>query len=228
MDIYEIAAQKAWQAVFARVKELLAEGKKPADISRMLGHKGRSAVTNWIGEKVTAEKAEFPDMLRYMGVLGLNPMDYIPNAPTIRRPGCNAPTDSVEGEALPTVPVLGSTGAGPDVELFDSEPESFIQVLPQYMLPGLAAFRVDGDSMEPTIKCGSYVGVIPFNGDIAEGGIYLVSIPPFGRLIKRLKMGENGGIDLVSDNKAYEKRTISYEGYDDVVLGRVAWVWQLF
>ena len=55
-----------------------------------------------------------------------------------------------------------------------------------------------------------------------------MSIPPFGRLIKRLKMGTDGGIDLVSDNKAYEKRTISYEGYDNVVLGRVAWVWQLF
>ena len=41
-------------------------------------------------------------------------------------------------------------------------------------------------------------------------------------------MGVDGGIDLVSDNKEYEKRTINYEGYDKVVLGRVAWVWQLF
>lgn len=153
---------------------------------------------------------------------------FVKDTPLIQRAGRYAPIEPVEGENLPLVPVYGSTGAGPDVELFNSEPETFIQVLPQYMLPDLAAFRVDGDSMEPTIKCGSYVGVVPFNGDIAEGGIYLVSIPPFGRLIKRLKMGVDGGIDLVSDNKSYEKRTISYEGYDKVVLGRVAWVWQLF
>ncbi len=46
--------------------------------------------------------------------------------------------------------------------------------------------------------------------------------------MRRNALGVDGGIDLVSDNKAYEKRTISYEGYDNVVLGRVAWVWQLF
>ena len=173
----------------------------------------------------TTKNPEMPIISKIMDALG--PEELYPEA-FISRVGRFAPVEAIEGENLPMVPVLGSTGAGPDVELFNSEPETFIQVLPQYMLPELAAFRVDGDSMEPTIKCGSYVGVVPFNGDIAEGGIYLVSIPPFGRLIKRLKMGVDGGIDLVSDNKAYEKRTISYEGYDKVVLGRVAWVWQLF
>lgn len=227
MDIYEIAAQKAWQAVFARVKELLAEGKKPADISRMLGHKGRSAVTNWIGEKVTAEKAEFPDMLRYMGVLGLNPMDYIPNVPTIRRPGCNAPTEQVEGDALPTVPVYGTTGAGAATELFTGEPETLIQVLPQYNLPDVAAFCVDGDSMEPTIMKGSYVGVVPFSGNISEGGIYLVNMPPFGRVIKRIRMGASGSIELHSDNKVYQPIPLPFEGYEEIVKGKVVWIWQL-
>lgn len=157
----------------------------------------------------------------------VGPQAFYPEA-YMSRTGKHSPKEVVQGDGLPSVPVYGSTGAGPDVELFSGEPETFIQVLPQYMLPDLAAFRVDGDSMEPTIKCGSYVGVVPFGGDIAEGGIYLVSIPPFGRLIKRLKMGDNGGITLVSDNKKYKEKTIPYEGYDKVVLGRVAWVWQLF
>lgn len=116
----------------------------------------------------------------------------------------------------------------PDVELFNSEPETFIQVLPQYMMPDLAALRVDGDSMEPTIKCGSYVGVVPFDGMLSEGGIYLVSIPPFGRLIKRIRMGDDGSIILMSDNEKYPEKPIPYEDYDNVVIGRVAWVWQLF
>lgn len=227
LTAYEQAAQKAWDAIAKKVVEMKASGTSQAEISRRLGI-SRSVITGWVKGTTSSPNATFSDMLKYLDVLGLNVHDYLPNLPMICKLGKYAPKHVVSGENLPLVPVFGSTGAGPDIELFSSEPETFIQVLPQYMLPDLAAFRVDGDSMEPTIKCGSYVGVVPFNGDIAEGGIYLVSIPPFGRLIKRLKMGTDGGIDLVSDNKAYEKRTISYEGYDNVVLGRVAWVWQLF
>lgn len=143
------------------------------------------------------------------------------------RTGKHSPKDVVQGDGLPSVPVYGSTGAGPDVELFSGEPETFIQVLPQYMLPDLAAFRVDGDSMEPTIKCGSYVGVVPFAGDLAEGGIYLVHMPPFGRVIKRIRMGEGGTIMLYSDNPVYDPLPLPFEGYEKVVLGKVVWIWQL-
>lgn len=227
MDIYEEAAQRAWQAVFARVKDLLAEGKKPADISRMLGHKGRSAVTNWIGEKVTAEKAEFPDMLRYMGVLGLNPMDYIPNIPTIRRLGNNAPTELIKGEDLPTVPVLGSAGAGDAVEFFSAEPERFIQVLKQYAIPNVVALHVEGESMEPTIRKGSYVGIAPMNDRIVEGNIYLVNLPYLGRVVKRIRMRGDGMLEMYSDNPNFDPQPLPNDGYENIIVGRVVWIWQL-
>lgn len=227
LNEYEKIAQKAWLDISEKVNEIQKSGVSKAEISRCLGV-SRSVITGWTSGATSSPNASFSDMLKYLDLLGLNIHNYLPNIPVISRIGKYSPQQVVRGENLPIVPVLGSTGAGADVELFNSAPETFIQVLPQYMAPGLAAFRVDGDSMEPTIKCGSYVGIVPFSGDIAEGGIYLVRIPPFGRLIKRIKMGDNGTIVLVSDNKTYSEKTISYEGYDNIILGRVAWVWQLF
>ena len=80
--------------------------------------------------------------------------------------------------------------------------------------------------MEPTIQKGAYVGVVPLGGSISEGGVYLVNIAPFGRLIKRIRMGEEGSIELVSDNSKYPPRRLPLEQYESVVIGRVAWVWQ--
>lgn len=146
--------------------------------------------------------------------------------PFIRRIGYFSPPEEVRGSGLPTVPVFGSAGAGEPCEFWSQEPERRIEVLPQYAKPGCVALRVDGDSMEPTILKGSYVGVVPLNGSIDEGGIYLVHVAPFGRLIKRIRMGEGGSIELVSDNRKYPPRSLPMEQYDSVVIGKVVWVWQ--
>ena len=146
--------------------------------------------------------------------------------PVIKRTGANSPVEQVRGSCLPTVPVFGTTGAGDPQEFWTQEPERQIEVLPQYAKPNCVALRVDGDSMEPTILKGSYVGVVPLNGSISEGGIYLVHVAPFGRLIKRIRMGEDGSIELVSDNRKYPPRRLPMEQYDSVVVGKVAWVWQ--
>ena len=146
--------------------------------------------------------------------------------PVIKRTGANSPVERVEGSGLPTIPVFGSTGAGEACEFWSQTPEREIEVLPQYAKPGCIALRVDGDSMEPTIQKGAYVGVVPLDGSISEGGIYLVNVAPFGRLIKRLRMGSEGSIELVSDNRKYPPRSLPLEQYDSVVIGKVAWVWQ--
>lgn len=145
---------------------------------------------------------------------------------SIRRLGSNSPVEKVEGAGLPTVPVFGSCGAGEPCEFWSQEPERHIEVLPQYAKPGCVALRVDGDSMEPTIQKGAYVGVVPLNGSISEGGVYLVNVAPFGRLIKRIRMGQAGSIELISDNRAYPPRSLPLEQYDSVVVGKVVWVWQ--
>ena len=146
--------------------------------------------------------------------------------PVIKRTGSNSPVEQVKGSGLPTVPVFGSTGAGDACEFWSQEPERQIEVLPQYAKPGCIALRVEGDSMEPTITRGAYVGVVPLNGSISEGGIYLVNVAPFGRLIKRIRMGDGDSIELVSDNRKYPPKHVPLEQYEAVVVGRVVWVWQ--
>lgn len=147
-------------------------------------------------------------------------------AAAIKRLGANSPVETVEGSGLPTVPVFGCTGAGEPCEFWTQEPERRIEVLPQYARPGCIALRVDGDSMEPTIQKGAYVGVVPLDGTISEGGVYLVNVAPFGRLIKRIRMGEAGAIELISDNRNYPPRSFPMEQYESVVVGKVVWVWQ--
>ena len=146
--------------------------------------------------------------------------------PVIKRTGANSPVEQVAGNGLPTVPVFGTTGAGDPQEFWSQEPERQIEVLPQYARPGMVALRVDGDSMEPTINKGAYVGIAPLNGAVSEGGIYLVSVPLFGRVIKRLHLGDGGCIELISDNSKYPPTRLPMEQYESIVIGRVAWVWQ--
>lgn len=179
------------------------------------------------GDPGRRENMTFDSAWKILTALGLSFPCIENGSATIRRPGSNAPTEMVEGEALPTVPVYGTAGAGAATELFTGEPETLIQVLPQYNLPDVAAFCVDGDSMEPTIMKGSYVGVVPFSGNISEGGIYLVNMPPFGRVIKRIRMGASGSIELHSDNKVYQPIPLPFEGYEEIVKGKVVWIWQL-
>ena len=146
--------------------------------------------------------------------------------PVIKRTGANSPVEEVKGSGLPTVPVFGTCGAGAPQEFWSQTPEREIEVLPQYARPGMVALRVDGDSMEPTINKGAYVGIAPLNGGVSEGGIYLVNVPLFGRVIKRLHLGDGGSIELISDNRKYPPTRLPMEQYDSIVIGKVAWVWQ--
>jgi len=102
-----------------------------------------------------------------------------------------------------------------------------LPILPQYARAEMVALVVEGDSMEPTIKKGAYVGIVPYDGSISEGGIYLIHRPPWGRMLKRVRMGQVGDIVLHSDNPLYEPITLSPEGYERLINGKVVWIWQM-
>ena len=133
----------------------------------------------------------------------------------------------VQGDDLQRIPIVGEAGAGTPAEFFNSEPESWLPVLPLYFFPGLRAIKVIGDSMEPTIMKGSYVGVIPFSGRLSEGAIYLVEDPDFGLVVKRVRKDRAGTLMLFSDNPSWEPIPMPYEGYDHIIAGEVCWVWQM-
>ncbi|MCR5259611.1 MAG: helix-turn-helix domain-containing protein [Desulfovibrio sp.] len=177
-------------------------------------------ISRWKNGK---QEPRVKDIGAIMDLIGVR---VAPPPATMHRMGANSPVEKVEGSSLPRVPVLGTAGAGAPQEFWNSEPEMMIEVLPQYFRPDMVTLRVDGDSMEPTIQKGAYVGVVKVAGDIEEGGVYLVHIPPFGRVVKRVRAGQGDTIELVSDNAKYPPKAIPLEQYDQIIIGRVAWVWQ--
>ena len=144
----------------------------------------------------------------------------------IRRASPNSPEEVVQGSELPRVPVLGEAGAGSEVDVFNAVPEMFLSILPRYYRKDMVCMKVAGDSMAPTIGKGDYVGIVPFDGTLHEGAIYLVDLPPFGRVVKRVRMGSNGEIILLSDNPSYGERIIPFDGYDQIIIGQVYWIMQ--
>ena len=50
--------------------------------------------------------------------------------------------------------------------------------------------------------------------------------PQFGRVVKRIRAGQGDTIELVSDNAKYPPKAVPLEQHDQIIIGRVAWVWQ--
>lgn len=240
MDKWEKIAAQAWQAILSKVQAMKAEGNTLQQIADTVGVKNRSLIGEWLNGNREAANTSFPNLMGYLENLGIDYRDIFScfdhthqqisgtaESAVIRRVAPHAPSEIVQGESLPQIPVMGGTGAGDDVEIFQATPAYWIAVLPQYMMhKDIIGLVVHGDSMEPTIHKGAIVGVIPFDGTFNEGGIYLVQRPPFGRTIKRVKL-QDGQLVLMSDNAAYEPDPLPFEGYEKIILGRVVWVWQL-
>jgi len=70
------------------------------------------------------------------------------------------------------------------------------------------AIKVDGESMEPTLKNGSIVFVDRTNQEITKDGIFIVSTPG-GLFIKRLNRKVDGSIELISDNRLYSPEVLA-------------------
>ena len=146
----------------------------------------------------------------------------------ISRTGANSPIEYIQGQKFVEVPVHGLAQAGYyGSEIFELEPTQFVPILEGYIRPGLRAFEVDGKSMEPTIRKGAFIGVVPFHGDFTEGEMYLIRRPHFGLLVKRVFMGLDSMI-LKSDNRDFDPLELPYEGYeaDTIIMGRVVWILQ--
>jgi len=94
----------------------------------------------------------------------------------------------------------------------------------------LAAFRVGGPSMEPTIVDGSIVVVDLSQKEIKDGFVYMLDLDPTGdgeNSIKRLSWAEKDRLLMVeSDNPAYKPKF--YKAQDVNLHGRVVWAWGEF
>lgn len=72
--------------------------------------------------------------------------------------------------------------------------------------------------MEPTFSYGDMIFINRSKTDIGRGGIFTINTEA-GLFIKRLQKRLDGKIDVISDNKEYEKQTL--ELHEMNVVGRV-------
>ena len=92
-------------------------------------------------------------------------------------------------------------------------------------LKNIEAINVLGDSMEPTIKDGSIIFVdrsqtIP----IKDKKEIFVLQTPGGTLVKKLNITADGKLQLISQNRSYERETINFHEVN--ILGKVLGVTQ--
>ncbi len=109
----------------------------------------------------------------------------------------------------------GAEGFGEDYEIINIDRRLFKEIfkdIPKEELENkvIEAIRVDGESMEPTLKNGSIVFVDRTKKHISKDGIFVVSTPG-GLFIKRLNRKVDGSIELISDNRLYSPEVLSPE-----------------
>lgn len=212
-DIGDELSKKAADAVVAKLRELQSVGVRKAELSRILGHKGRSMVSNLLSGKSSCEGAKFADMVRYIDALGLDLSDFLPR------------TEIPEGMEL--VNVYSIAGAGPGVDYRESEPIDRVLVPQEQFCRVDYALRVYGHSMEPTISDHAVVG-IKTGLEFLTNRIYCVYIQYEGYAIKRIEMDyRNGEYVIHSDNpnkQTYPDLRIRSDSDQITILGRVVWV----
>lgn len=124
---------------------------------------------------------------------------------------------------VPRLP-LGAS-AGPGALALEERPIGAFRFSARWLreqgLPAtmLSAIRVEGDSMETTLRDGDEI-LVDRSPRPLRDGIHVVRTGD-ALLVKRLDLGRSGVIALVSDNPAY--RTIELAPDEVEVIGRVVW-----
>lgn len=128
---------------------------------------------------------------------------------------------------VPLLDVVASAGPGAEnSHPYELELLPFPRVwLDRLGVPEKYARFVDarGDSMEPTIKDGSICLVDTRAGQARKDGIYVL-VDGSSVRIKRIAIGWQGALTLISDNERYATETLSAPDAESLrIAGRVVW-----
>ena len=93
-----------------------------------------------------------------------------------------------------------------------------INIAEKHFKGKLAASRVQGDSMEPTLFNGDII-ICDLNGYDGSDGIYTIIYKGNG-FVKRLQRTSDG-VKIISDNKFYDPMFESFESENFQVIGKV-------
>jgi phage repressor protein C with HTH and peptisase S24 domain len=245
MDTFKIN-DKAWTLVITKVQELRKQGETLESIGNLL-RVNRSTIKVWLDNSKGGERTSFRDMLRYIDKLGIQLNEVfgesvstsasIKKEPTAQirnlRPLAQAePAFVLPESTLPAsvgviVPVYAAAGAGAALERIEDEPLAQISIPMKYARAALFVVLVEGDSMEPTIRKGAYVGLDRESQKIVQGEVYGVNLPYEGVVLKRVYLDHsNNALVLKSDNPQHDPITLPIDGREGLIVGKAVWVMQ--
>lgn len=204
----------------ARLREIIREkGHSLSALARLIG-RNPAYFHQYVG-RGSPRHLDEPDLLKIAEFLGVD-REVIATR-TIAQP--MATTDATGQEQLVAVPRLSlEASAGPGA--FGAEEISYDTFslsrrwLREMGLDGadLSAIRVEGDSMEPTLRSGDEI-FVDRNKRGGEG-IFVVRIGD-ALHVKQVQASAPGRITLISTNKAYAPIELAREEVE--VIGRVVW-----
>ena len=165
------------------------------------------------------------DTLKLLSVLGVTIEDFYEVQNLFPAKEMSAPNlgEFSSEEKIPVYDQVFSFGYGqfvPDTEVVDNYIAVPEELRGKRFSGRLAASRIRGDSMEPTIYNGDTV--ICDNIGYQEDGIYAVIYQGKG-FVKRLQTVSNG-MKIISDNPAYEPMLAKSEADELKIIGRVHYV----
>lgn len=102
--------------------------------------------------------------------------------------------------------------------------------LPQtFSTPQMLVFKVESDSLAPTIRRSAYIGINTGFSHPVSGEIFGILMPLEGLVLKRLFLdAEQNRFILRSDQTGYPESSLLVEECETRIVGRVAWVLQKF
>jgi len=119
--------------------------------------------------------------------------------------------------------INASAGGGSNIENETIEnveiPEQFVLSLGgEKELKNIEAINVSGDSMEPTLHYNDIVFINRKKTNLSRGGIFVLRTE-YGLLIKRVLEKENEKVEIISDNKIYNKQILQKSDLE--IIGKV-------
>lgn len=99
------------------------------------------------------------------------------------------------------------------------EYRAMLPALVDLSFKGARMMPVESDSMQPTLRIGDAVGVMPCDRYEGEGVYVLMD---YGAVfLRRVQSRGRGDIHLYCDNKVYPAEDISVDRFKELVVGRV-------
>ena len=137
-----------------------------------------------------------------------------------------------DGSYLEPTPALTPFGRGVSVPYYESaqvvdsvwQPAGNIVLPEPYAGRGVRVVRMTGDSFAPTVCKGAFVCVDTTDARPSSGGIFAVSLPLEGLVLKRV-FSDSGMFILRTDNPLHPAVSMALEDAGRIV-GRAAWVFQ--